>query len=136
MNVDLTSWLLATCVLTGVLWVPYILDRMLKLGVPRALGNPQPNDWDEQSPWARRAHRAHLNAVEGLVVFAPLALLASRVTGDGAALAGGAAATYFFARLVHAVVYLLGIPGLRTISFVVGFGAQLTLASVIWSGRV
>jgi uncharacterized MAPEG superfamily protein len=70
------------------------------------------------------------------VVFAPLVLLASRVTGDGAALAASAAATYFFARLVHAAVYLLGIPGLRTISFVVGFGAQLTLASVIWSGRV
>jgi hypothetical protein len=46
MNVDLTSWLLATTLLTGVLWVPYILDRMLKLGIPRALGNPQPKDWE------------------------------------------------------------------------------------------
>lgn len=134
MPFDLNFWLLATTLLTAILWVPYVLDRMIKLGIPRALGNPRPNDWDEQSAWARRAHRAHLNAIEGLVVFAPLALLAARVSGDGVAVAQTAGAVYFGARLAHAIVYLLGIPGLRTVSFLVGFGAQLTLASVIWSG--
>lgn len=126
------TWLLATTLLTGLLWVPYVLDRMVRLGIPRSLGNPQPGDWDQQSAWARRAHRAHLNAVEGLVVFAPLALLAGREAGDAAALAATAAATYFFARLAHAVVYVVGLPGLRTIAFLISFGAQLTLASVVF----
>ena len=60
---------------TGLLWVPYILDRVFIRGLMDAVGypeNPKP-----QSAWAQRLMKAHANAVENLVVFAPLVWLAS-----------------------------------------------------------
>jgi uncharacterized MAPEG superfamily protein len=38
-----------------------------------------------------------------------------------------AAATYFWARLVHLAVYTMGIPVVRTLAFFVGFCAQAVL---------
>jgi uncharacterized MAPEG superfamily protein len=39
-----------------------------------------------------------------------------------------ASVVYFFARLAHYIVYCLGIPGLRTVAFGVGFVATLVVA--------
>src|SRR5262249_46662754 len=54
---------------TGLLWVPYILDRIVGRGLGDAVGypeNPKP-----QSPWAQRLVKAHANAVENLVTRFP-----------------------------------------------------------------
>ena len=111
--------------LTGLLWVPYILDRIATRGLLDAVGypaNPKP-----QSPWAVRLMRAHDNAVENLVVFAALVLVANAV-GVSNGVVAGAAVVYFWARLVHAVAYTFGVPWLRTLAFVVGFVAQAAIA--------
>ena len=111
--------------LTGLLWVPYIVDRALVRGLFDAVGypeNPKP-----QSPWARRLMKAHANAVENLVVFAPLVLLAHAAGITGPAIATSAA-VYFWARLVHAVAYTFAVPWVRTLSFTVGFLAQACIA--------
>lgn len=111
---------------TGLLWVPYILDRMMVWGLPPTVGypdNPPP-----QSPWARRLQKAHLNAVENLVVFATL-ILAAHALDISTVVTAQAAVIYFWARVAHAVVYTLAIPWLRTIAFTVGFLAQ---AAVAW----
>lgn len=126
-----TFWLLATIVLTASLWMPYILDRFIRIGVLRTLGNPGADDANEQSAWARRAQRAHINAIENLAIFAPLALLALHLDLGESSLVNTASALYFFARAAHYVVYVLGIPALRTITFLAGFGAQLALAVAI-----
>lgn len=110
---------------TGLLWVPYILDRVAVRGLVDAVGypeNPKP-----QSPWAQRLMKAHTNAVENLVVFAPLVLLAG-VTGVTSAIVGTAAAVYFWARVVHAASYTFAVPWVRTLSFTVGFFAQAVIA--------
>lgn len=127
MDSSTIAWLIATIVLTGCLWMPYVVDRFFTLGIARTLGNPQPGDIDAQSPWARRAWRAHANTVENLVVFAPLALLASALGMGNTPLAAGAAATYFFARAAYYLLYAAGIAGLRTLAFLTGFGAQAAL---------
>ena len=111
--------------LTGLLWVPYILDRIATRGLMDAVGypeNPKP-----QSPWAVRLMRAHDNAVENLVVFAALVLVAHAV-GISNGVVAGAAVVYFWARLVHAVAYTFGVPWVRTLAFVVGFVAQAAIA--------
>jgi uncharacterized MAPEG superfamily protein len=111
--------------LTGVLWVPYILDRLMVRGLADAVGypeNPKP-----QSPWAQRLMKAHANAVENLVVFAPLVLLAQALGVTSAAIAT-AAAVYFWARVVHALAYTFAIPWVRTLAFAVGFFAQAAIA--------
>src|SRR5215475_2485735 len=112
-------------VLTGVLWVPYILDRIFVRGLLDAVGypsNPKP-----QSPWAQRLMKAHANAVENLVVFAPLVLVANAIGVTGPAIATSAA-VFFWARLVHAVAFTFGIPWIRTLAFTVGFLAELCIA--------
>lgn len=127
---DTRIWLVATCTLTACLWVPYVLDRFVRLGVSRTLSTLSDADLETQSAWARRARRAHANAVENLAVFAPLALLALRAEGPAAALAGAAAAGYFFARVAHFIFQATATPVLRTLTFVIGFVAQLVLAAV------
>ena len=113
-------------VFTGILWLPYVLDRIIVRGLMDAVGypdNPKP-----QSPWAQRLMKAHANAVENLVVFATLILLANALSITSAVIAT-AAVVYFWARVVHAVSYTLGVPWLRTLSFAAGFCAQ---AAVAW----
>ena len=68
-------WLVMTTAMTGLMWVPYILDRMMVRGVMGTLANPSPTD-KPQSPWAQRLKAAHINAVENLIIFAPLVLAA------------------------------------------------------------
>lgn len=112
-------------VLTGLLWVPYILDRTVVWGLIDTVGypdNPKP-----QSPWARRLMKAHCNAVENLVVFATL-VLAAQFAGVTNSATEGASATYFWARVVHPIAYTFAMPWLRTIAFVVGFVAQAIFA--------
>jgi len=118
-------WLTLTVILTGVLWIPYILDRVMIRGVAGAMANPSRRD-KPQSAWAQRLYFAHTNAVENLMIFAPLVLIldAQGISTPGTALA---CAVYFWARLVHAVVYTMGVPVLRTLAFTVGFLAQAAL---------
>jgi uncharacterized MAPEG superfamily protein len=128
---DAATWLAASTALTGCLWIPYVLNRLGAIGVARALDNPQPGDIEALSPWARRVRLAHANAIENLVVFAPLALLAIVLGLGRAPIVADAAATFFFARLAHFAFYTMGIPVLRTVAFVIGFVAQALLLVVL-----
>ena len=110
---------------TALLWVPYILDRIAVGGLADAVGYPEHPK--PQSPWARRLMKAHANAVENLVVFAPLILLAHVLGVTGAAI-GTAAIVYFWARVIHALAYTFAVPWVRTLAFAVGFFAQATVA--------
>ena len=123
-------WLTLTVILTGLLWVPYIIDRAMVRGVMGAMANPLRND-KPQSPWAQRLYFAHTNAVENLVVFAPLVLILD-AEGHSTESTVIACAVYFWARLAHAVVYMLGIPVLRTLAFTVGFLAQVALVLAVF----
>ncbi len=67
-------WLTLTVILTGLMWVPYILDRITVRGLMGAMANPSRND-KQQSAWAQRLYFAHTNAVENLVIFATLVLV-------------------------------------------------------------
>jgi len=123
-------WLTLTVAMTGLLWAPYILDRIMVRGLMGAMANPSPND-KGQSPWARRLMAAHTNAVENLAIFAPLVLTA-RALGIATAATAFACALYFWSRLAHVVVYTLGIPVLRTLSFAAGFVAEVLLVLAIF----
>ncbi|HWW49472.1 MAG TPA: MAPEG family protein [Xanthobacteraceae bacterium] len=122
-------WLTLTIILTGILWLPYILNRIMVRGVAGTLANPSRND-APQAEWANRLMFAHDNAVENLVIFAPLVLILNSMDYSSWWTVF-ACALYFWARLIHAVVYTMGIPVLRTLAFVAGFVAQAILAVVI-----
>jgi len=118
-------YLVWVTVLTALIWVPYILDRTMVWGLLDTVGypeNPKP-----QSPWARRMMKAHVNAIENLVVFAALVLVAQDLGVSNEATVMACAA-YVWARLVHLLVYTFKVPWVRTLAFTVGFAAQMTLA--------
>ena len=106
--------LVLSATLTGVIWVPIILNRLREMGIWKALSNPEP-DLRPHAEWAYRLGHAHRNAIENLVVFAPLALAAW-------------ATAFVAARAAHVVIYTFGIPLLRTIAFFAGFLAQMVFA--------
>ena len=124
MSTELTYLALVTT-LTALMWVPYILNTIMVRGLVDAVGYPE--DPAPLSPWAANMKAAHANAVENLVVFAALVLIA-HAAGVSSAATAMACQVYLWARVVHFLSYTARIPWVRTISFVVGFGCQITLA--------
>lgn len=118
-------WLSLTAMLTGVMFVPYVLDRFAVRGVWGTLKNPGPED-KPQHAWAQRAQRAHYNAVENLVVFAAL-VAAAQLAGVSTPLTLIGCILFFWARAAHYVVYTLGFPVLRTLAFVAGVVGQILI---------
>ena len=124
-------WLTLTAAFTVVLWLPYGAYRVArvvpKIGFLRLAADPLPGDDPFADDWPHRAYRSHMNAVENLVVFAPLALGVA-VTGAGNEVTAAASATYFFARLVHGIFYTIKLPFIRTVAWITGVIACLVLA--------
>ena len=131
MNVEL-YWTTLTVLMTGLFWLPYIGDRLIVRGILPALSDRQPEAGSPHSLWAKRAIRAHANAIENLAIFVP-AVLSAHDLNISTPATQQAVVVYFFARLIHFVVYTLGAPAIvRTLAFAVGVVAQLTiLASIL-----
>lgn len=119
-------WLTLTVLMTALFWLPYILDRLAVRGVVPALADTQPEGGGPHSLWARRAIRAHTNAVENLAIFVP-AVLVAHLLNISTPATRMAVMVYFFARLVHFIVYTAGVPVARTLAFAVGWAAQIVI---------
>jgi uncharacterized MAPEG superfamily protein len=126
MSIEL-YWLSLTLAITALFAFPYVLNRIAVRGLLGAMRNPSPED-KPLAPWAERAQRAHANAVENLVLFAP-AVLAIQLLNRGDPLTGMACALFFFSRLIHFVVYTAGIPVLRTLAFFGGWAGVAILVA-------
>jgi len=120
-------WLALTATMTGLFWVPYVLNRAVRRGVPGAFLTPRMEEASVEAEWAQRARRAHSNAVENLVVFTALVLTA-QLAGVSNPTTACAAAVYFWARLGHYVVLALGIPYARTAVWTVSWVAEMVIA--------
>jgi len=121
-------YLLFTAILTGCLWIPVVI------GYVSARGALRPVDYKvaPTSPlpdWVNRANRAHVNAVESFAPFAAAVLIA-RAAGVSTPITVAAAAIFFFARVVHAVLHISGFQlfRARTVVFTVAWGAFMTFA--------
>ena len=124
---DEIFWLALVTAYTSVLWIPYAVVRIGRIGWARVFIDPLPGDDPFDRAWAHRSYRAHMNAFEGLITFAPVALGVA-ITGTSNEVTQLAAATYFFARLVHAPIYILKVPVLRLLTFMIGLAATLVMA--------
>lgn len=122
-------WLTLTTTMTGLMWVPYILNRIVEQGMWRALTDPQ-GVTATNVAWADRMARAHANAVENLIIFAPL-VLAIEMTGLNNEHTALACMVYFFARLTHFIVFSLAIPMFRVLSFMVSVVALIILMTTL-----
>jgi uncharacterized MAPEG superfamily protein len=124
MKSDLLS-LIWVSTFTALLWIPYVLNRMVVIAIGETVGYPA--DPPPLAAWARRLRLAHANAVENLVVFAAL-VLAAQALGISTPAIGLAGWLYLCSRVLHAITYTLGVPWLRTPAFVGGFVAQMIVA--------
>jgi len=122
-------WLTLTALMTALFWMPYVLNRMAMTGLGGALAGGAP-DSNKLSAWAQRAIKAHGNAVENFAIFAPIVLTA-HVLGISNATTKAAVVVYFFARLLHFLVYSAGIPAARTLTFTAGWLAQIAIIASI-----
>jgi len=83
----------------------------LQVGLPTLVGNR--DAVPACTGWAGRAQRAHRNMLESLVLFAALVLVA-HAAGVSNAMTLLGVQLFFWARLAYAVIYVAGIPWLRT----------------------
>ncbi len=109
------TWVAA---LQTFIWIPYILNMIMVRGLVDAVGYP--DSPKPLAPWAERMKKAHYNAVENLVLFATLVLIAHGigVSNETTVLV---CKVYFWARLVHLLAFTFAIPWVRTLSFLVGW---------------
>jgi len=122
-------WLTLTIIMTASLWIPYIINRIIEHGALNAFWDPF-GDTSTNKAWAQRMMNSHYNAVENLVIFAPLVILV-QIYSANTNITATACMIYFFARLIHYVSYTFAIPFLRVVTFLAGYGMQLILALTI-----
>jgi uncharacterized MAPEG superfamily protein len=107
-DLHLLVWSVALCVVQMIIAVA---GATLQVGLPRLAGNREPVP--ELTGWAGRAQRAHRNMLESVALFAALVIVAhmAGLNNDTTVLG---AQLFFWARLAYAIVYLIGIPWVRT----------------------
>ena len=115
--------------LTFVQMLVAVMGATLQVGLPALAGNRE--GLASCTGWAGRAARAHHNMLENLVLFAALALVAVAAGRTNSTTLLGAQ-LFFWARLAYALVYLAGIPWLRTALWVVSVvGLALIFSQVL-----
>jgi len=130
MSPDLT-YLLYSVILCFVQVVIAATGANQQVGLPTLAGNRQ--GLPDIVGWGGRARRAHLNMIENLVLFAALVLDAAAGGKANATTALGAA-IFFWGRLAYAVIYLIGIPWLRTLAWFVSVIGMAMIAWVLLAG--
>ena len=127
MSPDLT-YLLFSTILCFVQVLIAASGANTQVGLTTLAGNRE--DLPDMVGWAGRARRAHLNMIENLALFAALVLIAA-VAGKANATTAMGAMIFFWARLAYAVIYLIGIPWLRTLAWFVGVVGMAMIAWVL-----
>ncbi|MFZ5782359.1 MAG: MAPEG family protein [Pseudomonadota bacterium] len=125
MSPDLTYLLLST-ILCFVQMLIAATGANQQVGLPVLAGNRE--GLPAMTGWAGRAKRAHANMIESLVLFAALVLIAA-VAGKANATTATGAMIFFWSRLAYAVIYVVGVPWLRTL---VWFVSVIGMAMIAW----
>ena len=126
MSADL-KYLAFTAMLTAALWIPYVVCQVQTNGFLAAPNYVDPTPRPVPT-WGKRADRTQMNAVETFAPFAALIVVA-HLAGKADAMTAFWAMSFFWLRVIHAVVYLLGIPFVRTLVFTLGF---VCVAGIFW----
>jgi len=119
------KYLLFSVVLTFVQVLIAAMAANQVVGLTTLAGNR--DDLPVMSGFAGRAKRAHLNMLENMVLFSALVLIAVVAQKTNAMTALGAL-IFFWARLLYAVIYLIGIPWLRTLAWFVSVIGMIMVA--------
>ena len=128
MTIELTM-LVYSVALLFLLILIQALAGVLAQGLPQMAG-PR-DDLPDPKPVQARTKRIVDNHREGLALFAPLVLVAAvaQISNPWTVLG---AQVFFYARLVHALLYLAGVPWIRPLAWGVGIaGTALVFAPLV-----
>ncbi len=105
------SLLIWAAALTVVQMFVSALGSISQIGLTALAGNR--DNLTETTGWASRAQRAHKNMLESIAVFAILVLSANvmNISNDMTVLG---AQLFFWGRVAFSIIYLAGIPWVRT----------------------
>ena len=106
-----------------------VLGATGQVGLPRLAGNRE--DLPELTGWAGRARRAHLNMLESLAIFA-IVVLVAHVAGRANATTALGASLFFWGRLAFALIYVAGVPWLRTAVWLVSIAGIVLVFSQLF----
>jgi uncharacterized MAPEG superfamily protein len=124
MSPDL-KYLLFSTILTFVQVLVAAALANQAVGLPALAGNRE--GLGELTGAAGRAKRAHLNMIENMVLFTALVLIAA-VSGKANATTAMGAMIFFWARVAHAIIYVAGLPWLRTLAWAVSVIGMVMIA--------
>jgi uncharacterized MAPEG superfamily protein len=110
MSLELT-FLVWSVGLTFVQMLVAVSGAIFEFGLPTLAGNRE--ELPPATSWAGRAHRAHHNMLESLVLFAAL-ILVTEIANKNNEMTGLGAQLFFWARLAYALIYIVGLPWART----------------------
>jgi len=119
-------WLLWAVALTVVQMLVCVSGATLQVGLPMLASNR--DGMPALTGWPRRAERAHHNMLESLVLFAALVLIAVVTNKTNSATLLGAQ-LFVWARLAYALIFIAGIPWLRTL---VWFASMIGLVIIFF----
>jgi len=121
--------LLWTVALTFIEVLVAVLVAQAQVGLGMLAGNR------EESPrlvsFAGRAQRAHWNMLESLPLFIALVFIAV-TSGRANATTAFGCELFFWGRLAHWVIYVIGIPWLRTVAWVVSIIGLIVIFGQLW----
>lgn len=118
-----------TVALAAVQMLVAVSGATLQVGLPTLAGNRE--GLPELTGWAGRAARAHRNLLESIVLFAALVLVA-HATGRTNELTALGAQLFFWGRVAHAVIYVLGLPWVRTLAWLVSLAGLLVILAQLF----
>jgi len=111
-----------TMLALSVVWLFVLIVAMAVFSTSQRsvaqLAGPR-DDLPEPTGMFARAKRCVDNHREGIILFAPFVLIAAMTQNFNEMTALGAQ-IFFFSRVAHGLLYMAGVPWLRTIAWVVG----------------
>ena len=125
-DLEMLVW---SAALTLVQMLVAVGGATLQVGLPTLAGNRE--GLPSLTGWAGRAARAHLNMLESLAVFA-IVVLVAHLAGRANETTALGAALFFWGRLGYALVYLAGIPWLRTAAWLVSVAGIVLVFSQLF----
>ncbi len=128
MSVELTMLTYAVALLIVLVFVQATVGVRAKGAVPMA---GHRDDVGPATGFHARMLRVVDNHREGLIMFAPLVLIAAATNLSNSWTVLGAQ-LFFWSRLVHAILYVLGVPMIRPLAWAVGLvGTVIILLAIL-----
>jgi uncharacterized MAPEG superfamily protein len=125
MSIDL-QMLVWSAALALVQMLVSVVAAQGQVGLPMLAGNRE--GMPALTGLALRAQRAHFNMLESLILFA-IVVLVAHVTNMANERTALGAQLFFFGRLAYGLVYLFGIPWLRTAVWAVSIAGIVLVMS-------